>query len=201
MTAPKKIAVGLFSLAILGGGYLAWFPFHTLNTSVARGGQPVVDCPAEVDLGVQTLGSMTAGELVISNQGGEVLVLDNLQTSCSCMGFDVEVGGEFRSFGRMELAPAEKVRARVRVTVQESVGNGVNVFQFGTNDPLRPTVRVRVRAQVIGAKLCSPESFLLGMCGLANLPKKLSKFATSLRHRTELSLPRLAILSGSAFVF
>src|SRR5712664_2419787 len=78
---------------------------------------PVLECPDTIDLGEQESGKVAIGDLSISNSGTTPLVIDQVETSCSCGGLEREMDGQYMRLDSLEVAPGEKVDLVLRFAV------------------------------------------------------------------------------------
>ncbi|MBX9628126.1 MAG: hypothetical protein K2X82_30290 [Gemmataceae bacterium] len=125
---------------------------------------PVLDCPAEVDLGPREFGSEAAGRFRIANHGGSVLHLTRFGTTCSCAGVEMEQDGVVRRLVDLRVPPGGSAEASTRVTVGASPGLSQTVLiVFQTNDPDRPEASIKVHIpRVTGGLDASPATVVFG---------------------------------------
>jgi hypothetical protein len=161
MTLRSGLLFALILVGVAGALLAGWVTIGRSASTVPHRPGPSVDCPAEIDLGEQSPGSVAAAELLITNGGTERLVLDRLETSCACIGFEVAAGEAFMPFTTVGLEPGQTVRARVAVRANDDRVGATGVLQFHTNDPGRPVVALSVRMRTVGIK-ASPSTVSLG---------------------------------------
>jgi hypothetical protein len=90
LTLGCLVLLLLFSASYLvatGQGRRWWLEFRRLG--------PKIEYPRNLDLGEHAVGDQAVVRFVISNRGGERLVLDNIRTNCSCTGMERESGGQY----------------------------------------------------------------------------------------------------------
>lgn len=128
-------------------------------------GRPVIEYPATVDLGEQEMGELVVGRFAITNRGGADLIVDRIQTNCSCTGMEREHEGRYERVESLRLKANEKADLAVRVSVRGVPVDAAmhNVIEFQTNDPIHPTGRIEVVVRrVRGGVSVSPPSLIFG---------------------------------------
>src|SRR5262245_47569288 len=149
------ITLGAFAFLALGGR--SWLAAVTTN--------PLMEYPATLDLGEREVGDVVVTPFTIANRGGSDLVIDQIQTNCSCAGLERRQDGHFVRLDSFRLKAGEKAELVVRLSVPRlPVGTPMNtVIEFRTNDPKQQTgcIELRVR-RILGGVLTSPESVVFG---------------------------------------
>src|SRR6266446_3874664 len=135
--------------------------------------RPILECPEQIDLGEQETGKVATGHLSISNLGTAPLVIDDVQTGCSCGGLEQEIEGQYRRLNSLEIAPREKVELAVRFAVNGRPGISRTLrVVFRTNDPNRPSATIEaIISKLKGGVATVPASVVLGTVlrdGVAN---------------------------------
>ncbi len=126
---------------------------------------PVIDYPDLVDLGERERGERVVARFTIANRGSGELVVDQIQTNCSCSGVEREVGGRFVQVRSLTLGAGEEAALVTRVSVGGvPIGSRmVNELYFRTNDPARPSGCIQaVVRRVHGGVFAFPESVTFG---------------------------------------
>jgi hypothetical protein len=126
---------------------------------------PRIDYPRRLDLGPQEIGEHAAARFTIANRGAGELVLDQIQTNCSCSGMEREEQGRFVRLESLRLKAGEQADLVMRVSVR-GVPIGaemINVVEFRTNDPAEPAGRMEVVARCVsGSVSVTPPSVVFG---------------------------------------
>ncbi len=128
---------------------------------------PVAEFPAHIDLGERQPNEAVTAVLPVANTGDQPLVLDDIQTSCSCAGLEVEQNGRPARLTELTLPPGERIDLTFRMAVGVPPGQAQQVsIGFRTNDPRIPTGRVTaVVSRVIGRPSASPSELAFGSVG------------------------------------
>jgi hypothetical protein len=126
--------------------------------------RPSIRFPELIDLGIREVGEEVAAEFKIHNDGNEELVIDRIQTSCSCLGLERIENGKPVLVDWLRLEPRSQMDLQVRLTVKGRPGMTVrNTVAFRTNDPMRPHVKLEaIVPRVQGGLVASPTSLLFG---------------------------------------
>src|SRR6516225_7078582 len=90
----------------LSAGFLAYIlttqAFHRGISSVLKL-DLLIDYPANMDLGEHERGELVVSPVTIANRGGGVLVIDQIETNCSCTGLEREEGGQYERIESLSL--------------------------------------------------------------------------------------------------
>lgn len=109
------------------------------------GSDPVLECPATVELGEQELGKVTVARFTVANRGGGELVLDEIRTNCACSGLEREKDGQFFRIESLRLGPNQQAELAMRILVQGPPGGAArNSVAFHSNDATRPQAAIEV---------------------------------------------------------
>lgn len=149
--------IGLMAYGLTSGHVSRW-------SSMLLGTHPVLDCPNVLELGERELGDVAVIRFAISNRGGQVLVIDDVQSSCSCSGLEQDLDGKFVRLTSLRVARGESVTIAMRVLVQGSLGTSARYkVSFRSNDPSRPAYGIEaVVAKVNGGAQANPTSLAFG---------------------------------------
>jgi hypothetical protein len=127
--------------------------------------EPLIEYLAKIDLGDHELGDEAIGHFTIANRGGGELVVDQIETNCSCSGMEREQDGRYGRLESLRLKAGERADLVMRVSVR-GVPDGaemINVVKFETNDPTQPTGRIEaVVRHVSGGVTASPRTIVFG---------------------------------------
>jgi len=127
---------------------------------------PVIDYPAKLDLGEHELGDQAVGRFTITNRGGNELIVDEIQTNCSCSGMEREHDGQYQRLESVRLKAGESADLAMRVTVRGVPAGAemLNLIEFQTNDPAHPRGRIEVVVSHVTAGFSIfPPSIFLGI--------------------------------------
>ncbi len=105
---------------------------------------PVIDYPRKLDLGPHEIREQVIAPFAISNRGASELVIDQIQSNCSCSGMEEPRGGRYDHIESLRLKPGEKANLVMRISVRgvPALGQMVNLVQFHTNDPSQPVGQI-----------------------------------------------------------
>ncbi|HET7747554.1 MAG TPA: DUF1573 domain-containing protein [Vicinamibacteria bacterium] len=107
----------------------------------AHGAPPRVAVePPGFDFGRLVAGRTVTKEIVVRNHGGRPLQVESISTTCGC----TVVG----AYGR-ELAPGARTAVRISFTAPDTPGRTEKSVLVKTNDPDRPSVEVKLAAEVV----------------------------------------------------
>jgi hypothetical protein len=128
------------------------------------GSDPVLECPAIVELGDRELGEVAVARLTIANRGGRELVIEEMQSNCACSGLEREQDGKFIRLNSLRVAPREEVQLVMRVLVQGAPGGPAQSrVEFRTNDPVRPAAAIHTSVSKVKAGVNTlPTSVVFG---------------------------------------
>jgi hypothetical protein len=108
-----------------------------------RDAAPALVVPARIELGERELGETAVGAVLIENRGTAQLLIEDVQTSCSCAGLEVHDGKRFVRVRSLTVPARGQTKCQVRVLVQGSAGGKqVSTITFRTNDPASPVANV-----------------------------------------------------------
>jgi hypothetical protein len=126
--------------------------------------EPVLDCPTSFDLGEREHGETATVRFEVANHGGGELVIDEVSGTCTCVGLEREVGGQFVPVVELRLGPKERAPLALRPTVRGPAGGSMrNLIAFRTNDPTRPHVGIEVVVpRIRGGVVAVPTSVSFG---------------------------------------
>ncbi len=156
VAVPLFLGITSF-LAATGQLSRAWF------SVVERG--PLIDYPGVIDLGEQELGDLAVGRFTITNRGGAELVVDQIQTNCSCTGMERERDGRYERVESLRLKAGGQADLAIRVSVRGVPVNAAmhNHVEFRTNDPTQPTGHIEVIIRrVQGGVSVTPPAVIFG---------------------------------------
>jgi hypothetical protein len=149
----------VFSLSLALGILVIWIG----KASSRR--PPQAKFPAVVDLGVQEMGSIVSCRIPFENPGHKTLIVNDISTSCSCAGFEIETEAGTRAVRSFSVRSGEVVTVSARVAVRaQGVGSRVSLdVNFRTNDPDKPNGRLQiVVTEVRGGVLAVPDRIGFG---------------------------------------
>ncbi len=128
---------GLFGLlAVIMAGCII-FRVYDSNKRAAVVTGPVMECPGELNLGLQENYQVARGKLVIANRGDEPLHIGEVRTSCTCTGLEQEgTDGQLTKVTTVTIPPGCEKWFTVRQAINGRVGEPVaSSLHFQTNDP------------------------------------------------------------------
>lgn len=159
MTARRLVLTVAGGSALLAGGWLL-LTGHAVPPSVG----PVAEFPAHIDLGERQPGEAVTAILPLTNTGDRSLVIDQISTSCSCAGLEVEQNGRPARLTELTLPPGERVGLTFRLAVGVSPGEAQRVaIGFRTNDPRHPAAQVIATVlRVVGRPSAVPAELAFG---------------------------------------
>jgi hypothetical protein len=159
--AMKKIVVSL-SIAIMPI-LLTGLAYAIHSGGVSRQwrkitrSEPAIEFPQGIDLGHCERGHGALGYFTIANSGGAALAIDDIRSSCGCMGVEREIDGRFFRVQALRLESGEEVALAVRISVDGKPGTATHaLITFRTNDPAHPQAEMEVTAMVKGGVVCLP---------------------------------------------
>lgn len=127
--------------------------------------EPSIEYPAKLDLGSHEIGDQAIAHFTIANRGGGELVLDEIQSNCSCTGMEREQDGHFGHVNSLRLKAGEQTDLVMRVAVRGvPVGaEMINVVDFRTNDPSQPKGHIEAIVRCTsGGVSATPRSIVFG---------------------------------------
>jgi Protein of unknown function (DUF1573) len=155
----------LVSVALVFGG----ISFGLRSGLIVRTWNAQFSPVVEVDPDILELGNRELGEVVvcpfsISNRGHKELVIDDIHSTCACLGFEREVDGDSQRVDSLILSPGERVTLLMRLSVRGLPGSSMrNAIAFRTNDPMQPLARVETYvSSIMGGVLTEPASVVFG---------------------------------------
>ena len=126
---------------------------------------PAMEIPQQVVIKSGELGTVAVAEFMVSNRGQAELVIDAIETNCSCLRIEQRHGSEFVRIHSLRLAPGESAALRVSISIRGvPVGASMtNNIGFHTNDPSHPHHRLQaVISQVTGGVFTQPSTLIVG---------------------------------------
>src|SRR5205085_2712416 len=153
LVVPILIGVGGYASRMSDWGHWIWRP-----------STPVMECPQLLELGERELGEVALSRFTIANIGGGDLIIDQVQTNCSCTGLEREVDGKLERVESLHLRRGERADLDIRVSVQGYPGKpSQNVVRFRCNDPERPISEIKVLVSRVNAAVTTvPTSVVFG---------------------------------------
>jgi hypothetical protein len=164
----KKVSVMLWiacPLVLAIGGYLATSGRPNSLWAAAFGTDPAISYPAELDLGEHEIGDQILTPFVIMNRGNGELLVDGIESSCSCTGMEIQKDGDFVRLESFRVKPHEQIELAIRVSVPSGVAGEkmTNFVFFHTNDPLHKECTISAVVQRVYAGVSSfPHSVAIG---------------------------------------
>jgi hypothetical protein len=134
----------------------SWFWAHS---------DPLIDYPARLDLGDHENGEIVVEPFTISNRGGSELLIDQIQSNCSCTGMEQIRDGRYERVDTLQLAAGKSANLVMRVAVRDTPAGAqmLNIVEFHTNDPSQPLCQIEaVVGHVSRGVTASPGSVVLG---------------------------------------
>lgn len=157
----KTFFIILFSLLAILLGYGIWYGFSksTPTTSVNDPNRPVVEVKEpNFDLGKMNVKNTRDHEFTVANVGKSNLILKQFTTSCGCTTARVIQDGQespkfsmhINSDWQTNLQPGKSLTVKVvydpsAMPVEGKVERSVT---FATNDPAKPSIELKMTAEV-----------------------------------------------------
>jgi hypothetical protein len=171
---PWIVALPLLGALSFLGSLLGSSNSETLARLFGSRSGPILDCIERIDLGEQEVGQLIAGRLIVTNRGSKELLIDQVQTSCSCTGLQREEEGEFTPVSSLRVGAGEAVHLVVRVSVRGDPGQPfTNFVEFRTNDPARPLVRIEAVISLVTGVTTVPRTLAFGTVLTGAVPDQL----------------------------
>lgn len=135
---------------------------------------PIVEFPARIDLGEHEEGEVVNAYFSITNRGKGELTIDQIRTSCSCLGLEKEVDGKFVRVESLRLKAKEAADLTLRISVRGPAGlSSWNRFWFHTNDVTCPEGMIEVFiSRVKGGIKSTPVSIVFGNVCIGEKPRQ-----------------------------
>jgi Protein of unknown function (DUF1573) len=95
------------------------------------------------DFGAIKQGETVSHTFVLTNSGGDLLKINNVQASCGCTAASPE---------KSELAPGESTNLTVKFNSTGRMGNQVKTVKVFTNDPQSPEMTITISGNVVTAE-------------------------------------------------
>ena len=92
------------------------------------------------DFGAIKQGETVSHTFVLTNSGGDLLKITNVQASCGCTAAVPE---------KSELAPGESTNLPVKFNSKGRMGNQVKTVKIFTNDPQAPEMTITISGNVV----------------------------------------------------
>lgn len=92
------------------------------------------------DFGAIKQGETVSHTFVLTNSGGDLLKINNVQASCGCTAASPE---------KSELAPGESTNLTVKFNSTGRMGNQVKTVKIFTNDPQSPEMKITISGNVV----------------------------------------------------
>lgn len=149
---------------IVGYVLVVAFPAIRANWFLTGIQGPILDAPGEVHLGDREVGETAQSTFRIVNQGNADLILNDIRSSCTCLGIERVVDGKPIRVDSLRLGPKEQIELQVRISVRGQAGKpSVTPIAYRTNDPVRPeSVLNVIISKVKGGLLTTPTSVSFG---------------------------------------
>lgn len=98
--------------------------------------------------------------MTIANVGDQLLVIDQVRSSCVCAGLELKSQGAYAPIHTIEIKPKQKMEVFARLRAVGRPGAAVlHDVIFRTNDPQKPEARIRLKIhKVLGGLLPMPAS-------------------------------------------
>ncbi len=135
-----RLTICLVGVLAIGLTVSAWWQNEIKKIwALATKSTPVYEGPSYVDLGSHEEGQIAETSFWVANRGGGQLIIDHIQSSCSCAGLEWEIDAQRHRAETITLNSGEKVKFFARVSVRGPVNQPFrNSIHFRTNDPLVP---------------------------------------------------------------
>jgi hypothetical protein len=157
LAVAASLAVGFTSFVLSSPG---------VRHSLARlaTGDPAIELPSEINVGERELGEEVQVPLTIRNAGRGDLVVDSIQSSCSCSGLERVENGAVVTVERLRLSGGQREQLTVRVAVRGVPGQSKkSTLILHTNDPDLPEARLDiVIPTILGGVLALPNNVVFG---------------------------------------
>lgn len=157
----KKYAFIFIGLIIFILGFTAWYGFSksTPTTTASDPNRPIVETKeTNFDLGKMNVKDIRDHEFTVTNVGKTDLILKQFTTSCGCTTANVVQDGvtspkfslHINSNWETKLLPDKSltVKAVYDPSSMPVEGRVERVVSFSTNDPLKPSVELKLVAEV-----------------------------------------------------
>jgi len=92
------------------------------------------------DFGAIKQGETVSHTFVLTNSGGDLLKINNVQASCGCTAASPD---------KSELAPGESTNLTVKFNSTGRMGNQVKTVKIFTNDPQSPEMKITISGNVV----------------------------------------------------
>jgi hypothetical protein len=151
----KTVAtVGLLGLCFCSG---LWIRERLGGSTVP----PAAVYPADIDLGDRELGEVAVAKFTIANEGGNVLEVSRIRTSCACAGIEQETTAGAARVEKVSIPARSSVKLQARISVRGQPGRPERtVVSFDTNDPERPTGSLTIEPSRVLGIACIPNTVL-----------------------------------------
>jgi hypothetical protein len=125
---------------------------------------PMLSCPTRIDLGSHETGQVVSARFEMANRGGELLRLENIRSSCACIGLEqLQADGVFRRVEECQLNPGEVGQFGFRFTVKGRPGQEqLNRIQFSSNDPEKLGSQIDIVVPTVRGLLAEPGTIIFG---------------------------------------
>ena len=133
--------------------------------------------PEPIELGERELGETVIPRFSISNKGGVDLIIDEIHSTCSCIGLDREEDGHLVHVESLRIQPGEKVELALRLSVKGKPGERMrHAVLFRTNDPSVPDGAIEtIVSRIVGGIVTDPSAILFGSVRNATVAQRIVK--------------------------
>ena len=157
----KSFYIIFFSLLVILLGYGIWYGFSnsTPTVSVNDPNRPIIEVKETTfDLGKMNVQDIKDHEFTVTNKGKSNLVLKQFTTSCGCTyanviqdgvkspKFSMHINSEWQT--NLEPEKSLTVKTVYDPSAMPVEGKVERVISFATDDPLKPTVELKLVAEV-----------------------------------------------------
>ena len=137
----------------LAFGGLANYVWRHFNTPV----DPRIEVARDVDVGDRDQSETVEISLPVKNRGGTKLEICNISTSCGCASLATNGDTTGERLQYIVIEPRGETVVPIILRVRGQAGEINERIAFETNDPLEPTVEIRLKAMVFpGVRFSSP---------------------------------------------
>jgi hypothetical protein len=158
------------------GAVVSWWTFKvgTIEESDPTT-PPCLVCPTQLNLGPHEIRTTATGNLHVTNNGGQLLVIDKIQSSCACTGLEKLTPEGPRRIDILKIKPGESVALQVRINLNGKVGEPLTqAITFRTNDPSRLEFRLLlVIPMLTGGVRTDPAEVAFGSVPVGNTAEKI----------------------------
>ncbi len=178
----RRLLIWVALPVFLGAGTFLYASGLLVRWGLLAPPHPVLEVPSTLDLGEREAGEETVVRFAVANRGRRQLVIDRVNTSCTCSSLVRSEGDRDVPFGTLRLAAGERMdlKARVQVRVKEVEAPARIYITFHTNDPRRPEATVELLIpNVTGGVTAWPSALTFGTVRPGTSPSRVVQIRDS----------------------